>query len=332
MHAAGRGHPKTFKPIFNPFSKGRNHSRNGRQGFPFHLNKQALLAITFILLSAATWYLTPASTFLARIILLCIPIHEDISLGIESWKQMNQNYPLVFRDRWGLKSIGNELANMLEMNRGVFCSKIAVVDVSQCMTQMKEYRWSFEIVSSPEINAFALPGGIVRVTDTLLHRLDLTKGEIAGLLGHEMGHVLFRHGQARLLKRNLLEMVLKALVYDDGDDRQESFGEAVGELLLNGAKFLGEMKFSRQDEYEADEAAFDILANSRMYDPRAVQSLLEKLWSLNDGSTHGRKGMLSFVQGWDKTHPGTPERIEALARRWSKLSSFEKNKFRGRIR
>ena len=135
-----------------------------------------------------------------------------------------------------------------------------------------------------------------------------------------MGHVLHRHSQAQLLKKNLLNIVIKALFYEDGDDHQESFGEAVGELMLTGAKFLGEMRFSRQDEYEADDAAFDILADSSVYDPRSVKSLLEKLWSLS-----GDSGQTS----WDKTHPATGERIKALSTRWNDMSWYEKRKFNG---
>jgi Zn-dependent protease with chaperone function len=340
MHP-GRKKKKILKQIFNPFTKGVNHrgythhrtDRNeGRNSQQCRFNKRALLALALFLTGASIWFLTPASTLVAKFILLCIPIDDDIALGIESWREMSYNYPIVVRgDRWGVKSIGNELASTLKRNSEAFCSKVAL-DVSQCKQQMRQYQWSFEVVSSSEVNAFALPGGIVRITDSLLRRLQLTKGEIAGLLGHEMGHVLLRHSQARLLKQNLLEMILKALVYEDGDDHQESFGEALGEMLLSGAKFLGEMRFSRQNEYEADEAAFDILVASQMYDPRAVQSLLEKLWSLTDAIRQDEKGMLGFFQGWDKTHPGTRERIQVLSRLWNELTLFEKTKFRGRLK
>lgn len=328
------------KRVFNPFSNkgfdrhGCTHQKyhpGGQHHSQCNFNKRALLALALFFTGASIWFLTPASTLVARFVLLCIPVHEDIALGIESWREMRYNYPIVISDRWGVKSVGNELANSLKMHSESICSKLAF-DVSQCQKQMRQYQWSFEVVSSPEVNAFALPGGIVRVTDSLLDRLQLTRGEIAGLLGHEMGHVLLRHSQARLLKRNLMEMILKALVYEDGDEHQESFGEAVGELLLTGAKFLGEMRFSRQDEYEADEAAFDILAASQKYDPRAVQSLLEKLWSLTDASRQGEKGMLGFLQGWDKTHPGTRERIEALSKRWNNLNFFERKQYRGRLK
>jgi len=64
---------------------------------------------------------------------------------------------------------------------------------------------------------------------------------------------LHRHSQRRMIKHDILKYVVSALVYDDKDNHRESFGEAVGEIMLTGAKFLGEQGFSRKDEYEADE-------------------------------------------------------------------------------
>ena len=79
--------------------------------------------------------------------------------------------------------------------------------------------------SSQIVNAFALPGGIVRVTDSLLQNLALTDGELAALLGHEMGHILHRHSQKRAVKNKLLSTIWGAFVYEDNDGYDESFGD-----------------------------------------------------------------------------------------------------------
>ena len=111
-----------------------------------------------------------------------------------------------------------------------------------------EYQWDFGVIDHPTmINAFALPGGFVRVTIKLLEQLDLSKGELAALLSHEMGHVLHRHSQARIIQQKVLATLYQAMVYEDGDDKRESFGEAIGELLLKSADWLGRQKFSRRD-------------------------------------------------------------------------------------
>lgn len=313
-----------LKPIFNPFS-----SKNAPGGAGSN-RKQAIAAILILIILSMIWFLTPASSIIANLILFSIPINEDVSIGRESWHQMRRKYAYhTITDHWGVSNIGNELAR--KVRDGSFCKNTAM-DFDHCKRQMRQYRWSFEVISSPEVNAFALPGGIIRVTDTLLRTLQPSEGEIAALIGHEMGHVLHRHGQLKLLKNNLVRTILKALVYEDGDDHQESFGEAVGELLLTGALFLGEMKFSRQDEYEADSAAFDIMVDSGIYHPTCVQTLLEKLWSVS-GERNGAKGGGGLsMMSWDKTHPATAERIEVLSKRWNEWGWHEKRMFNRRQR
>lgn len=67
------------------------------------------------------------------------------------------------------------------------------------------------------VNAFVLPGGVVCVTSALLRKLALTKGELAALLCHEMGHVLHRHSQARILQQQMLTTICRCsplLEYD----------------------------------------------------------------------------------------------------------------------
>lgn len=193
-----------------------------------------------------------------------------------------------------------------------------------------EYHWDFGVVHAPNlVNAFALPGGIVRVTDSLLHNLYLSNGEIAALLGHEMGHVLYRHSQRRVIKRRLISTLWEAFVYEDNDGYNESFGEAVAEGLWKSASYLGDLGFSRRDEYQADAAAWDLLSetykdkrNVRRYHPNSVKKLLTKLWDFN-----GHDGNASATAGWESTHPGTKERIDALKEKWSKLDSRQKRKF-----
>ena len=333
MRSSSAGNKKyKLKPIFNPFSNNDKHAHaNAHAKHKSRSKKQAIIAILALVSATSIWFLTPASSIVADFILFTIPIHEDISIGQESWQQIRSKYNYrTVPDQWGVSAIGNELARNIQMqiqmqiqtdsSNGSQFDFCKVLDLNQCQRQIRQYKWSFEVISAPEVNAFALPGGIIRVTDSLLRKLQPTRGEIAALLGHEMGHILHRHGQVKLLKKNLVNTILKALVYEDGDDDQESFGEAVGEILLSGALFLGEMKFSRKDEYEADSAAFDILASSNSYDPRSVKSLLEKLWSISGSSSS---------ISWDKTHPATEERIEVLSKRWNGMTWMEKRKFNG---
>jgi predicted Zn-dependent protease len=185
------------------------------------------------------------------------------------------------------------------------------------LDQLRSLPWSFGVVRADVINAFALPGGIVRVSDTLLRQLNLSDAELAALIGHEMGHILHRHSQARLLQDQLISYLFRAVFYEDNDNFQESFGEAVGELLLKSASFLGKQSFSRKNEYEADAKAWELLLLSKRYSPKAVESLLQKLWDVSGGSGN---------TSWESTHPGTKDRIEALKIKWEELPVLERQR------
>ena len=87
------------------------------------------------------------------------------------------------------------------------------------------FEWEdFGVVHAPNVvNAVCFPGAIVRVTDTLLYTLNLSNGELAALLGHEIGHVAHRHAQKRIIPKELLSLLWKSLVYEDHDDDRETF-------------------------------------------------------------------------------------------------------------
>jgi Zn-dependent protease with chaperone function len=272
----------------------------------------------------AVWFLTPLSDYFATLVLWTVSVDSDVALGREALISLEQKYPRV-RDRWGVQRVGEEL-----VKAGTIASREAKQDTSeQLFDNINMYEWDFGVVHAPVeiVNAFALPGGKVRVTDSLLKALQLTDGELAALLGHEMGHVLHRHTQKRAVKKRLLSTIWEAFTYEDNDGYDESFGEAVSDMLLNTASYLGELTFSRADEYQADETSWDLLAatydtggrrNIHQYHPESVKKLLQKLWD-NQGN--------SGTSSWESTHPGTKDRIAALQKKWNRLSFYERRKF-----
>ena len=268
------------------------------------------------------WFLTPLSDYCAIWILYTVPIESDVALGREALVSLEYKYPRV-RDRWGVDRIGHGL-----VKAGILANRYG--SNSDEFGNIEMYKWDFAVVQAPQdmINAFALPGGIVRVTDSLLNRMQLTDAELAALIGHEMGHVLHRHSQKRAIKNQLFSTVWEAFTYEDHDVYDESFGEAVAEGLWKSASLFGELAFSRSDEYQADETAWDLLAstssnialqyNIPRFHPNSVKSLLKKLWKVEGGSG---------TTSWESTHPGTRDRIDALQEKWEALSSTERSQF-----
>jgi Zn-dependent protease with chaperone function len=244
----------------NPYQSSRRQQRAPGSNNNSNSNTNRYLAVSALFGFLGLWYLTPVSDWITNAVLVFVPIEADIDLGREAWRSMD--YRSV-QDRWGVHRIGHELVSKLSQ------------DLNSANEEMP---WSFGVIHADFVNAFALPGGIVRVTDALLEQLQLSDAELAALIGHEMGHVLHRHSQARVLKEKLITYLLQAVFYEDNDGYEETFGEAVGELLLKSATFLGKQSFSRKNEYEADATAWQLLGTSRHYSPQAVESLLQKLW------------------------------------------------------
>ena len=254
----------------------------------------------------AIWYLTPVSDQIVDLMLLQVPLEADVELGKQALRESEFGRQTVYHPHWTplVQSIGWELVSTLKSHGH----------------RKQYYEWDFGVLEDNRgtVNAFALPGGVVRITVALLNQLQLTEGELAALLGHEIGHVLHRHSQARILQHQVVGTIFQALFYKDDDPHQESFGEAIGELLLQSADWLGRQSFSRSNEYQADAKSWELLSSSQRYSPQALKSLLQKLWEFN-----GKQG---GETSWESTHPGTLDRIGALEEKWQALTYPERRR------
>jgi beta-barrel assembly-enhancing protease len=156
------------------------------------------------------------------------------------------------------------------------------------------YAWKVRILDSKDVNAFALPGGYIFVNRGLVERA--TDGqEVAGVLAHEMQHVVRRHGIDNLAR----EIGLRIIVYAVAGD-----AAAVERLAAANAAGLASMSFSRDQEREADGLALELLLRAGL-DPTGLERFMAAL-AAEDGAL---VPALSFAS----THPASVERAEALA-------------------
>jgi predicted Zn-dependent protease len=164
----------------------------------------------------------------------------------------------------------------------------------QSVAAKSPYKFSFRVLADPKtVNAFALPGGPVFITEGLL-RLLKTEAELAGVLGHEIGHVIARHSSERLAKQQLTQGLLGALVVGSGDYTTAQIGQMVGSMI--------NMKYGREDELEADALGIRIMVEGG-YDPRGMIRVMEVLASASSGSRQPE-----FVS----THPAPENRAEKI--------------------
>ena len=167
------------------------------------------------------------------------------------------------------------------------------------------------LLNSPVNNAFAIPGGYVYVTRQLMALMN-DEAELAGVLGHEVGHVAAQHGQRRqkTAQRNaiggaLLGALAGAFLGDSG------FGNLIQRGIGTGSQMLT-LKFSRSQEYEADDLGIRYLASGG-YDPRALSDMLASLAA--QSSLDARlAGSARSMPEWASTHPDPASRVSRAAR------------------
>jgi len=143
-------------------------------------------------------------------------------------------------------------------------------------------------------NAFALPGGLVVLTDELVEIAEDQAGVI-GVLAHELGHVQLKH-PARRLVRSLMALALVSLIFDDAATFAEELAAISGSLIS--------LAYTREFEEEADRAGKEILIGASL-SPIPLANLLRQL---SDGCEEN----CSQLPEWLTTHPSVPSRIEFL--------------------
>lgn len=156
-------------------------------------------------------------------------------------------------------------------------------------------QWHFGIIDSADINAFAAPGGYILITRGLYALLD-NEAELAGVLAHEIAHVIKQHHLKVMKKSQMLQQGEQAVSKNLGDDR-------LGKLLVaNGAEILAR-GLDKEAEFEADQIGV-VLAARAGYDPFALPAVLQKIAMIR--SSEGSVTLLF------KTHPHPDARLEQL--------------------
>jgi len=157
--------------------------------------------------------------------------------------------------------------------------------------------YRFYVVNAKEVNAFALPGGYVYVNRGLIDRAD-NVSELAGVLGHEIGHVVERHGITQMQRAENASLGL-AVLYGVLIGRNPSTVEQVGIQGVGSAVFAG---YSRDAEREADRDAVGFVVKAGI-NPEGIPAFFQKLLA-------EQQRQPSAVERWFSTHPLTQERLQ----------------------
>lgn len=205
---------------------------------------------------------------------------QEIEMGRQADQQVRQEMPLYddpeLQDY--VAGIGSELARK---------------------SHRPNLPWTFAVVDSPAVNAFALPGGFIYVTRGILGYLG-NEAELAGVLGHEIAHVTARHSVEQYTRSTGagIGMAIASIFFP----ATRPFGDLAATGV--GVWFL---KYGREDEVEADRIGADYAARSG-WNPDGVAGMLRTLSRLDEVSSGDRNG----VPGWLSTHPEAAARVELV--------------------
>jgi predicted Zn-dependent protease len=163
----------------------------------------------------------------------------------------------------------------------------------------KKWNWEVNLFDSPQVNAFCMPGGRIGFFTGIINQVKLTDDEMAAVMGHEIAHALREHGRERAAKSGITSVVargagaLGSLIFGIDPSITNTVTGMIGQGVV--------LKFSRDEEREADLVGLDIAARAG-YDPRAGVALWRKMAMLNKGAPP------EFLS----THPGGETRIRDM--------------------
>jgi predicted Zn-dependent protease len=217
-----------------------------------------------------------------------VSTQQEIEMGGQYAQQINQQLPIVNDPE------ANRYINVLGDSIARLTSRADIPD------------WHFYIVDSKEVNAFAVPGGYVYVNRGLIERTQ-RMDQLAGVLGHEIGHVVKRHSIKQMQQQQGANLgVTLACVLTRICDNQA--GQAA--IQVGGTALFA--KFSRSDEAEADAEGIRNVVRAGI-SPNGVPEMFQIL--INE-----RQSNPSAVEGWFATHPLEEDRVAATQAQIAQIS------------
>lgn len=208
---------------------------------------------------------------------------QEIVLGLQARSQMTAKHGGLYPDE-GVQA---------------YIQQVGLRVVKRSDAAKSPYPFEFHLLRDPRtINAFALPGGQVFLTAALLQRLS-TEAQLAAVLGHEVGHVVARHGAEHLAKQQLGQALVTAVAVgaSSNDDRGRQAA-----ILAQAVNQLVSLRYGRNDELESDKLGFRFMTEAG-YDPEGIVQVMQVLASVRQGGQPPE---------FFSTHPSPDNRIKRL--------------------
>lgn len=207
-----------------------------------------------------------------------VSTQQEVEMGAQYAQQINSQLPIIQDPEVNryINVLGDEIARV--------AGRTDIED------------WQFYVVNSPEVNAFAVPGGFIYLNRGLIERAQ-NMSQVAGVLGHEIGHVTERHSIQQMQKAQgaNIGLTLGCILAPSVCNNQ-----AAGALINVGGSAVF-ARFSRNDEAEADTRGVEFVTRAGI-DPRGIPGMFRVLMEERQRRPAG-------VEAWFSTHPMEEDRI-----------------------
>jgi predicted Zn-dependent protease len=207
---------------------------------------------------------------------------EEVTMGAQYASQINRELPIITDP---------------EVTRYITVLGDSIARVAD----QRNLDWHFYVVDQSEVNAFAVPGGYIYVNRGLIER-SATMSELAGVLGHEIGHVTERHSMEQMAKAQQANLGIGIACILAPQVCNSGVGSAAIQFGAGGAF----AKFSRDDERDADRVGIDFVMRAGL-DPRGIPAMFRTLLAERQSKPGALDGMFS-------THPLAEDRVEDAER------------------
>jgi predicted Zn-dependent protease len=207
---------------------------------------------------------------------------QEVAMGMQSAPQMAAEFGGLYQDanvQQQVKRVGQKLVNGTEAARS-------------------PYKFDFHVLADTRtINAFALPGGQIFITAALLEKLS-SEDQLAGVLGHEIGHVIGRHSAEQMASAELLQGLAGAATVALSDPSSGNSSAYMAQYIAN----MVNMKYGRDDELESDDFGVKYMIETG-YNPNEMLEVMRILAEASGGNAPAE---------FASTHPSPANRIEKI--------------------
>tara|TARA_X000000368_G_scaffold126607_1_gene99447 strand:- start:5383 stop:6879 length:1497 start_codon:yes stop_codon:yes gene_type:complete len=227
---------------------------------------------------------------------------QEISIGASYHKQILENNKIIENKELNdyFEKLGNSIAKQ---------------------SHRPKLKWHFTLIDDPTFNAFATPGGYVYMYRGMLNYFN-SEAELAGVIGHEIGHITARHAVRGMSTAQITNLLLGILQSNVPGGQLTSNAFNLMNLMVNRG-------YSRKFELEADQLGEEYLGKTN-YDTLAMSSFLKTLKHSDElekkiAKSEGREPNIGY-HGVFSTHPDNEKRIKALAKKSKNISKTKNNK------